>query len=50
MMKIKMILALFLLVGTLIAWNPPIRCSDGRPPVLTGGGIMICPFGWDTNR
>ena len=50
MMKIKMVLALFLLVGTLIAWSPPIRCADGRPPVLTGGGIMICPFGWDTNR
>ena len=50
MIKLKITLALLLFVSTLVAWNPPLRCSDGRPPVLTGGGILICPGGWDPNR
>ena len=50
MIKIKLTLRLLLLASSIVAWNPPLRCADGRPPVLTGGGILICPFGWDTNR
>ena len=50
MIKIKTTLAFLLLASLLVAWNAPLQCADGRNPIMTGGGILICPNGWDTNR